>query len=70
MPTAADLEAHAIWKLEQARYVVTFQADQSYIVTNTTGDTIATPVSLDELRTLADQFYELVWLGYQWVATA
>lgn len=63
MPTAADLEARAIWKLEQAGYAVTAQADQGYTIAAPTGHTIATPASLDELRTLAEEFYELVWLG-------
>lgn len=70
MPTAADLEARAIWKLEQAGYGVTIHPGHGYIVTNATGHAIATPTSLDELRTLADQLYELVWLGYRRVETA
>lgn len=65
MPTAADLEEHAIWRLEQAGYAVTVQAGQHYIVTNATGTTIATPASLDEPRSLADEFSMLVWLGYK-----
>jgi hypothetical protein len=70
MSTATDLEERAIWKLEQAGYAVTVQADQHYTVTNATGATIATPTSLDELRRLADQLYELVWLDYKKVMAA
>jgi hypothetical protein len=70
MLTAADLEERAIWKLEQAGYAVTAQGSQGYLVTNATGTTIATPTSLDELRSLADEFYDLVWLGYTKVPAA
>jgi hypothetical protein len=70
MPTDADLEERAIWKLEQAGYAVTVQADQGYLVTNVTGATIATPTSLDELRTLAHESSMLVWLGYTKVTAA
>lgn len=70
MPTAADLEARAIWKLEQAGYAVTIYPGHGSIVTNPSGHAIATPASLDELRALADQLYELVWLCYQRVETA
>jgi hypothetical protein len=43
MPTTADLEERAIWRLEQDGYAVTVQADQHYTVTNATGATTATP---------------------------
>lgn len=39
-------------------------------ITNVAGHAIATPTTLDELRALADQLYELVWLGYRRVETA
>jgi hypothetical protein len=70
MPTATDIEERAIWKLEQAGYAVTIYPGHGYIVTNADGHTIATLTSLDELRGLADQLYELVWLGYRRVETA
>ena len=70
MPTAADLEERAIWKFEQAGYGVTIYPDHGYIVTTPSRHAIATPASLNELRALADQFYELVWLGYRRVETA
>ena len=60
MPTTTDLEARAIWKVEQAGYAVTIHPGHGYIVTNAAGHAIATPTSLDEPRTLADQCYALV----------
>ena len=70
MPTTADLEERAIWKREQAGYAVTIHPGHGYIVTNQSGHAIATLTSLDRLRALADQLYELVWLGYRRVETA
>jgi hypothetical protein len=60
MSTDADLEARAIWKLELAGHTVAAQPGHGYIVTTATGSTMASPASLDELRALADQCYELV----------
>lgn len=63
MPAVANLEEHAIWKREQAGYAVTIHPSHSYHVTAPSGHTIATPTSLAELRALADQLDELVWVG-------
>lgn len=70
MPTTADLEERAIWKLEQAGYGVTIHPGHGYIVIDPSGHAIATPTSLDELRALTDQLDELVWLGYRRVEAA
>lgn len=70
MPMTADLAARIIWKLEQAGYAVTIQPGHGYTITNSRGHTITPVTSLDELRALEDQLYELVWLGYRRVETA
>ena len=68
--TAANPEEGIIWHLKQASYAVTIQADQRSIMTDPNDRMIATPASLDELRTLAEPRYELVCLGYRKVTAA
>lgn len=60
MTTTADLQARAIRKREQTGYAVPTQPGHGSIVTNANGHTIATLTSLDKLRALVDQLYELV----------